>query len=58
MSSMDATLSYSLMDRVYFGGPKDALDFVNTIELWTRTRYTDYQRMKIVKLSVLTVAQD
>ena len=58
MSSVDATLLYSLICRVHFGGQKDALDFVNTIELQTRTRYADYQRMKMVKLSVLTAAQD
>ena len=58
MSSVDATLLYSLMGIVHFGGPKDALNFIYTIKLWTRTRYADYQWMKMAKLSVLTVAQD
>ena len=58
MTDVDAALLYSRVGRVYFDGTGDALDFVNTIESSTRTRYSDYQRIMVVEISVSAAAQD
>ena len=58
MTDVDATLLYSRVCRIAFDGTGDALDLINTIEAKIRTRYTDYQRIIIVELSVRAVAQD
>ena len=58
MTDADAALLYSRVGRVYFDGTGDALDFVNTIESRTRTRYSDYQRILVVEISVSAAAQD
>ena len=42
MTDANAALLYSRVGRVAFDGTGDALDFINTIETRTRTRYTDY----------------
>ena len=34
------------------------MDFINTIEARTRTRYNDYQRIMVVELSLQAAAQD
>ena len=52
MFDVDIALLYSLIGRVHCDGPRDALDFINTIELRKRIRYVDYQRIMIVKLTV------
>ena len=52
MSEVDAIFVYSILGRVHFEGARDVLDFINTIGLWIKTGYTDYQRIMIVKLSV------
>ena len=33
MSDVEATLLYSMLGRVHFDGIRDALDFINIIEL-------------------------
>ena len=58
MTDVDAALLYSRVGRITFDGSGDALDFINTIEARTRTGYTDYQRIMIVKLSVQATTQD
>ena len=55
MTDADAALLYSRVGRVYFDGTGDALDFINTVESRTRTRYSDYQRILVVEISVNTV---
>ena len=58
MTDADAALLYFRVGRVIFDGTGDALDFINTIKARIRTRYTDYQRIIIVKLSVQAAVQD
>ena len=58
MSDVDASLLYSRVWRVPFDGTGDAFDFINTIEARTRTRYSDYQRIMIMELSIHAAAQD
>ena len=58
MFDVDATLLYSRVGRVHFDGTGNALNFINTIEARTRTRYTDYQKIMIMELSVQAVAQE
>ena len=52
MSDTDATLLYSRVERVIFDGTGNALDFINTIEARTRTRYSNYQMIMIMELLV------
>ena len=58
MTNADATLLYSRIGRIAFDGSGDALDFINTIEARTRTRYRDYQWIMIVELSVQAAVQN
>ena len=58
MTDADASLLYYRVSRVAFDGTGDAFDFINTIEARTRTRYTNYQRIMIVELSVQATAHD
>ena len=37
MTDADAAISYTRVGRVPFGGTGDPLDFINTIEVKTRT---------------------
>ena len=41
MTDADVALLYSRVGRIAFDGSGDALDFINTIEARTRTRYID-----------------
>ena len=52
MSDVNATFLYSVIGRVHFDGTRDALDFINIIELWIRIGDTYYPMIMIVKLLV------
>ena len=52
MSDVDVTFAYSLLGRVHFNGIRNVLNFINIIELLSKTGYRDYQRIIIGKLSV------
>ena len=56
MTDANALLLYSRVGRISFDGTGDALNFVNVVESRTRIRYTDYQRILIVELSVQVAA--
>ena len=58
MTDADAAVLYTRVGRLPFDGTGDAMDFINTIEARTTTRFNDYQKIMIVKLSVQAAAQD
>ena len=58
MNDADATILYTRVDRVPFDGTGDALDFIITIEARNETRSNDYQRTRIVELSIQAAAHD
>lgn len=58
MFDVDVTFVYSMLGRVHFDGIRNVLDFINIIELWSKTGYTDYHRIMIMKLSVQIAVQD
>ena len=58
MSDAETAVIYTRVGRFPFDGTGDAMDFINTIEAKTRTRYNDYQRIMVVELSLQAAAQD
>ena len=42
MSDVDITFAYFILGRVHFNGIRNVLDFINIIEFWSKTGYTDY----------------
>ena len=51
-------LLYSKIGRLSFDETRDALDFINTIELSTIMGYIDYQWILIIKLSIQATTWD
>ena len=52
MSVIEAMTFYASIGRIFYDSTSDPLDFLQTIELRTRTVHTEHQRMLIVELSI------